>query len=749
MTGKKVWALRILLVGIAAGLLTACGGAPMGQTTGVTGQGLELKRAVLFQNGIGYFERRGKITGDRFALRIRADQVNDFLKSLTVIDTADGKAVSVSLPLDRNAAREVMELANRIREGISLPEILESLKGTEVTLIGKKRSMAGRILSVDRVEEETATNWRVSVMGKSAIQTMMLAEVETVYVADAFIALGLHKGLDAAATGGIFKVVDVTVNLDHDGEHDLLVSYVVACPAWKPSYRLVVGENDEVLLQGWAVVDNVTGEPWEQISLSLTSGAPLAFEYDLYAPRFVARPDLSHVASDKSARAAVGETSYEAAADDGNEEEAAEPKPVPGAPPAPMKADAKEQLQELDSMEDAVGGGAPADAKARRKRSASGAVGMRPQSKTLPSIMTAAEAEPPPPPEISMDTLQQSARSMVKASRASGAVRYDLQDPVSVPDRSATLVSILNHRVPGEETFLYTPGGAGRGYEENPYRVVRFRNTTGFILEPGPISIYSGGTFVGEGIGESISDDKQATIPFAVNPDILVTSSREYLQEGARLIKIERGIMTVESFDRIKTTYRVKGGEGDYRLFVRHAKAGGRYELKDAPKETEDLGDAFLLPIHVTGKTKETLYTAVEQTPVTRSLTIWDRDAVLALELVIQDVTDLPKEQRAKLEAILEKRRAIGTIDTKLDHLQRQKYELDERTRQTRENLDALKKNKAAAALKARLAKKLEEQSKEADEVAKQIVALTAERQELAVALDESLADLTLDAGDK
>lgn len=742
MRGKKVRALHILLAGLAAGLLNACGGASMAQPKGVTGQGLELKRAVLYQNGIGYFERRGRITGDQFTVRIRADQVNDFLKSLTVIDTVGGKAVSVSLPLDRNAAREVMELANRIREGISLPEILESLKGTEVTLIGEKRSMAGRILSVDLVEQETGTNWRVSVMGKSAIQTAMLADVETVHVAEGFIALGLHKGLDAAATGGIFKVVDVSVHLDHEGEHDLLVSYVVACPAWKPSYRLVVGEKDEVLLQGWAVVDNVTGEPWEQISLSLTSGAPLAFEYDLYAPRFVARPDLSHVASQKSARAAVGETSYESSANDEAEEAVAEPKPA-----APMEEVLKEQLDGLGYAEDAKSAGGAPKTKARMKRSAPSSRPLRVLSdKSLPNDMAAEAAPPPPPaPTVTMDTLQQSARSMVTASRASGAVRYDLQDPVSVPDRSATLVSILNHRVPGEEAFLYTPGGAGQGYENNPYRVVRFRNATGFILEPGPISIYSGGTFVGEGIGESISDNKQATIPFAVNPDILVTSSREQRQEGARLIKIERGVMTVESFDRIKTTYRIKGGEGSYRLYVRHGKAGGLYELKDPPAETEDLGDAFMIPISVTHKNKETVYTAVEQTPVRRSLTIWDRDAVLALELLVQDVADLPGEQRAKLEKILEKRRAIGAVDTKLDHLQRQKFELDERTRQTRENLQALKKNKAAAALKARLAKKLEEQSKEADEVAKQIVALTAERQELAVTLEESLADLTLE----
>ena len=45
-------------------------------------------------------------------------------------------------------------------------------------------------------------------------------------------------------------------------------------------------------------------------------------------------------------------------------------------------------------------------------------------------------------------------------------------------------------------------GGAGMGYESNPYRVVRFKNSTPFVLESGPIAIYAGGSFVGEGLSE-------------------------------------------------------------------------------------------------------------------------------------------------------------------------------------------------------------------------------------------------------
>ncbi|MCP4676289.1 MAG: DUF4139 domain-containing protein [Deltaproteobacteria bacterium] len=716
-----------IAVWLAAWILSGCGGAQHQSAEAVSGAGLKLTRAVLYQNGVGYFERRGTVDGDRITLRIRSDQVNDLLKSLTVIDASEGKAVSVSLPLDRNAARQVMELADRLKDGIGLPDLIDMLMGSEVTMRGDAGSITGRVLSLDELgdsESDVVSDWRVTVLGGDAVHTIMLSDVQTIYVQDQFIVLGLHKGLDAAATGGVFKVVDVTVHLDRDGEHDLLVSYVVECPAWKPSYRLVVGDGGEVLLQGWAVVDNVTGEKWDGIDLSLTSGAPLAFRYDLYAPRFVGRPDLTHVAGRKVAQAAVGETSYDEAAEmEAPEEDVEEAafkrksrrisrkmkKESAPSKPRPMPAPSVSSMGPM-------GGAASSGAFAKDDRA-----------------------------ELSLQSLQESARAMVQATAASGTVRYDMLEPVSIPDRSSTLVSILNNQVPGEETFLFKPGGAGQGYEQNPYRVVRFENTTGFILEPGPISIYSGGAFVGEGIGESISDGGKATIPFAVDASILVMSTSRSANEGARLIKVTRGVVTVESFSRKKTTYTVKGGDGGgYRLYVRHTKAGSSYKLKDKLADTEDVGDAFLIPIDVKKGAEETKYTVVEQTPVRRSLTIWDGKATTALELFLKNVEDIPKQTRDKLKEILDKRARVGTIDTKLYHLRKKQEELDERMRQTRENLKALKKNKAAGALKGRLAKKLEEYSKETDAVARQIVELTNERMELKVALEEVLSDLTL-----
>ena len=57
---------------------------------------LRLDRVVLYRNGVGYFERSGRIEGDLLTLKVRKDQVNDLLKSLTIVDRSTGRAVSVS-----------------------------------------------------------------------------------------------------------------------------------------------------------------------------------------------------------------------------------------------------------------------------------------------------------------------------------------------------------------------------------------------------------------------------------------------------------------------------------------------------------------------------------------------------------------------------------------------------------------------------------------------------------------------------
>jgi len=53
-------------------------------------------------------------------------------------------------------------------------------------------------------------------------------------------------------------------------------SYMIPAPVWKSSYRLILPETGKPVLEGWAIVDNTTGEDWTKVRLSLVSGRPIS-----------------------------------------------------------------------------------------------------------------------------------------------------------------------------------------------------------------------------------------------------------------------------------------------------------------------------------------------------------------------------------------------------------------------------------------------------------------------------------------
>ena len=51
---------------------------------------LSLRHVVLYQNGIGYFERAGVLREERLRLRLREREMDDVLKTLVVVERGKG-----------------------------------------------------------------------------------------------------------------------------------------------------------------------------------------------------------------------------------------------------------------------------------------------------------------------------------------------------------------------------------------------------------------------------------------------------------------------------------------------------------------------------------------------------------------------------------------------------------------------------------------------------------------------------------
>ncbi|MCA9697202.1 MAG: DUF4139 domain-containing protein, partial [Myxococcales bacterium] len=460
--------------------LSACAGRMPFPTISDTDLGLN--SVVLYRNGVGYFERTGKVDGDVLRLRVRKDQVNDLLKSLTVVDE-DGQAVSVSMPLDPQTWASVA-MATLAPGNGSLAQVLDSLRGAEVTVKASGRFIRGRIVMIERTINEPdpaamaggrgvvpsptqdSRDWKLTLLARGQMQVVRLSKVDAITLHDGDLAMQLHRSLDASAGEGMFEQVDLEIRLVQARSHRLTVSYVVGSPMWKPTYRVVLPKEGkgQALLQGWAVVDNVSGEDWQQIRLSLTSGAPIAFRYDLHTPREVYRSDMTRSAVDKQAAVALGETSWAPE----------EPMPSPAPEPEPI-----EEMEEAynydydydygygDDLAEGIGGGGGGSRKMAESKPASKG------KKSMPASPPSGSAAPKRDANrmergigaydqpiadstaatIDIDTLRRSTMASARSQRISGLTRVDVTTPVTVPDGSSTMVALINQSVAAEQTF--------------------------------------------------------------------------------------------------------------------------------------------------------------------------------------------------------------------------------------------------------------------------------------------------------
>ncbi len=90
------------------------------------------------------------------------------------------------------------------------------------------------------------------------------------------------------------STVEMTIQLPSPGPHDLVLTYIIDAPAWKPSYRVMVQDDGQVELEGWAIVDNTSGEDWNGVRVGVGSSSALSFRYDLRSVRSVHRELLGH-----------------------------------------------------------------------------------------------------------------------------------------------------------------------------------------------------------------------------------------------------------------------------------------------------------------------------------------------------------------------------------------------------------------------------------------------------------------------
>jgi hypothetical protein len=505
--------------------------------------------------------------------------------------------------------------------------------------------------------------------------------------------------------------------LELDGNtHDLQVGYITEAPVWRPSYRLVIEGNGQASMQAWGIIQNLSGEDWKGVRLSLVAGAPLAFEATLGTPVIPRRPTVT----DQGEVIAAVPRSETSLAQDEPKSEAAAPAVVG----AMAEVDESEASDAAPSFKGSMGGRVAPSKKAARP-SGSGAA-----SRSADKAVAAPPQAPAPVMSV-MPVGPRSLQSLAAVTATGGVTRYDLPEPVNVPDKSATMVMLLSKRVSGDAAFLFAPDGGVPDSSSHPFRVARFSNQTGGALEKGPIAVFDRGSFLGQGMVDPLPNGATATVPFALERAIAIDRTNKTDELGERVQKIDNGQLFVERDSVVQSMYRIRnGGEAAAKVLVKHARIPGS-RLEKAPAGTEDNVGNALVPFSVGAKSEGTLVVD-ERTSVHRQEAWTTPVADAAVRALLANGAVDAAIKSALAEAWKFRNEAVQLGEVQAER-QREMAELASQSEETRRSLQAIEKNRVADALRLQLTKRLESLSRKSEEIGKQLVGAQAKLTEVNV----------------
>lgn len=607
---------------------------------------LTLKRVLLSSGGVGYFEYEARVTGDTvLALDVPLEQVDDVLKSVIVFDDQGGVG-GVKLP----GREPLSEVFRNLPFG---PDALESaatlfdvLKGAPVNVAGK-RALTGKLIGIEQETVMlpdgvgTTTRHRVSLLTDSGVQQFLLEEQDSVRLADPALEAQVAAALDAVAQHRVRDRRTLEILARGSGERMVRVGYVVSAPLWKASYRLNLGAT-QTGLQGWAHLENLSGQDWNGVELTLVSGNPVTFRQALYSAYFVDRPEV--------------------------------PVEVMGRvlPPPDSGAIAleDERYQERVRGDVAMAEAGPRDYLAAKSATigaldSSGVAGGEP------------EAPPPAPTRIAGGAIA------TAREEAATQVVMRLSEPVTLPSGQSLTVPVIDATVAAETIALYQPGVHGR----HPLAAVRMTNGTGTGLPPGVLTFYdsrgSAVAYVGDARLAPMPANEQRLLSFALDQAILI--DRE--DRSARTVvagKITQGSLQLSLRESQTTLYRLKSSAAEARrVVIEHPRLSG-WDLAPGHPNAELVEHAFRLPLDLAANAKLETEVSLERT-IGQSYALID----MGVETLVYyaESGELDPKLRDAFTKLAVKRAEIDDLRRRLDRLEQEKARLFEDQSRLRENL--------------------------------------------------------------
>jgi hypothetical protein len=626
-------------------------------------QDLVLKRVMLSSGGLGYFEYEATVDGDAtLRLTVSLPQVDDVLKSLVVYDDKGGVG-GLSLPGREPLAQAFKDLPFD-QDSLSSPaDLLATLRGAEIT-VGGSRAISGRIVSV---QEETATTndgkattkrTRVTLLTDRGLQQFILEDAENLQFADSALRDKVAQALLAIQSNRAKDARTLELATRGQGRRTVRVAYIVEVPVWKASYRLTLPGDPaapKAALQGWATVENLSGQDWKDIELTLVSGRPVAFHQALYEAYYVKRPEIP---VEVAGRLMPG-------VDRGGVEAA---KAAPPPPPAPA-----------------------------------GAPQYRPQQERA----LAATAAPP--------ATVAGAADQVEATDAATQVVFKYPRAVSVANGRTLSIPIIDREVPAQRLALYQAETAAR----NPLAAIRLSNDGDSGLPPGIITLYERDkagyvAYVGDARLSGFPVGETRLLAYALDEKITVerdAAQTDRIANGT----IAQGALRLSRIIRQTVTYRVRGPAKEPRqLVLVQRRLPGWTLVKPDPKTVELSEGNYRIPYQLPGGDQTQTFEVVQEQTQQQELRLVDTAADQIR--VYAQAREFDAKTRDALTKVLQLQGAVADAQRKVTQADAERQQIVQEQARLRDNLARVPAN---SDLQRRYLATLDKQETELEAIAK------------------------------
>jgi hypothetical protein len=587
---------------------------------------LPVVEVILYKNGVGYFRRSGELkAGQTASLEFKAAEMNDVLKSLMVAEEGGKGVAGVRYDSSETTARRLAGLPFRFGERQPLSALLDQVKGARIEVKIGADTVAGILLGAR--ERLNPPREEVSLVSDSGeIRTLDLGGATSVRFADSKLQAQLADSLSILAQSRSLDKRAVTVESSDTRARRITAAYLVPTAAWKSSYRLAFGDKAEPQLEGWAIVDNTSGEDWTNVRLALVSGRPVSFISQLYEPRYPVRPvaDLP-------------------------EDQAAAPELHQGA----------------------VGGMVATAGMAMSEQRAS---------------RLAAPAAPPPAPMMkSVDGVADRWFSSVAATAQGSEIgelfEYRFPAGITVHKDESAMFPFLQQSVAARRLLIYADASS-----ENPRNAAELTNSTGKTLDGGPLTVFDGNAYAGEALMTTLKAGDKRLISYAVDLGTRISTASESSRDVVRELHLRRGILTTRVAVQETRTYTIRNVDRKPKtLIVEHPIRSDYKLLKLKPAETTATAYRFEVAL---GPDSTEKFPVAEERLLESSTGLSNITPDLLLTYVQNKALDA--NARAALERIAKQKDAVARNDAEIQRAQERLNNQEKDEDRVRQNIASL-----------------------------------------------------------